>query len=170
MVSDILHLDFSFPDCYMTETVCIIIDRKLAMSPLDRSVAEILTAVVPKTVSRFTSIAEAIGLMKELALGSVIAEENGHVVGLFSERDFITKVSGEDIDFDKHAINGYMNVNPPTINQNEPIRNAFHKMTINKDHYLIVTDNDNKLASILSLRDLVRFVEKQLWVTANQSA
>ena len=140
------------------------------MNPLNEPIKSITKVMTPKTCSRFTPISEAVGLMKEMGIGSVIAVESGKIVGMFSERDYVLKIAMEDIDPEKDAINAYMNVNPPTVSLDDPIRKAYQMMTINKDHYLIVVDKKGKLNSILSLRDLVRFVEKKLWEEDQESA
>src|SRR5258708_4438329 len=49
-------------------------------------------------VSRFTPLGQAIEAMKKDEGGCVIITDDGRVAGIFTERDLLTKVSGEDVD------------------------------------------------------------------------
>src|ERR1044072_9273501 len=49
-------------------------------------------------VSPFTPLRQAIEAMKDDEGGCVIISDDGRVAGIFTERDVLTKVMGEDID------------------------------------------------------------------------
>jgi len=63
-------------------------DQKVRVLPTDDYVA----------VSRFTPLGAAIEAMKKDEGGCVIITDDGRVAGIFTERDLLTKVSGEDVD------------------------------------------------------------------------
>jgi CBS domain-containing protein len=49
-------------------------------------------------VSPYTPLSQAIEVMKEDEGGCVIVSDDGRVAGIFTERDFLTKVMGEQVD------------------------------------------------------------------------
>ena len=49
-------------------------------------------------VSPFTPLSQAIEAMKQDEGGCVIVSDDGRIVGIFTERDLLTKVWGEDVD------------------------------------------------------------------------
>jgi CBS domain-containing protein len=51
-------------------------------------------------VSPFTPLSQAIEAMKDDEGGCVIVLDDGHVVGIFTERDLLTKVFGQTVDLD----------------------------------------------------------------------
>ena len=65
-------------------------DQKVSVLPTDDYVA----------VSRFTPLGAAIEAMKKDEGGCVIITDDGRVAGIFTERDLLTKVSGEEVDLE----------------------------------------------------------------------
>jgi predicted transcriptional regulator len=65
-------------------------DQKVSVLPTDDYVA----------VSRFTPLGAAIEVMKKDEGGCVIITDDGRVAGIFTERDLLTKVSGEEVDLE----------------------------------------------------------------------
>lgn len=65
-------------------------DQKVSVLPTDDYVA----------VSRFTPLGAAIEAMKQDEGGCVIITDDGRVAGIFTERDLLTKVSGEEVDLE----------------------------------------------------------------------
>src|SRR2546421_49215 len=63
-------------------------DQKVSVLPTDDYVA----------ISRHTPLDQAIEAMKQDEGGCVIITDDGRVAGIFTERDLLTKVSGEDVD------------------------------------------------------------------------
>ena len=51
-------------------------------------------------VSPFTPLSQAIEAMKHDEGGCVIISDDGRVAGIFTERDLLTKVWGQDVDFE----------------------------------------------------------------------
>src|SRR5216110_3192610 len=65
-------------------------DQKVSVLPTDDYVV----------VSPFTPLAAAIEAMKSDEGGCVIVSDDGRVAGIFTERDLLTKVVGENVDLD----------------------------------------------------------------------
>src|SRR5207245_7194925 len=65
-------------------------DQRVSILPTDDYVA----------VSPFTTLAQAIEAMKNDEGGCVIVSDDGRVAGIFTERDLLTKIVGENVDLD----------------------------------------------------------------------
>ena len=63
-------------------------DQKVSVLPTDDLVV----------VSPFTPLSQAIEAMKNDEGGCVIVSDDGRVAGIFTERDLLTKVLGENVD------------------------------------------------------------------------
>src|SRR5271166_4111001 len=74
------------------------LDRPMAQDRVERSLMEDPVSVLkprpPVTLPATATVAEAIGRMLACDIGAVLIVEAGKLVGIFSERDLLTKVAG----------------------------------------------------------------------------
>src|SRR6266550_9621383 len=70
-------------------------DQKVSVLPTDDYVA----------VSRFTPLGQAIEAMKRDEGGCVIILDDGRLAGIFTERDLLTKILGEEVDSESPIAN-----------------------------------------------------------------
>ena len=68
-----------------------------------------------------TTIGEAARIMNEHRIGCVLVEEGGKLVGIFTERDILTKLVGTGYDPAKVRVDGVMTRNPETLTPDDPI-------------------------------------------------
>ena len=69
-----------------------------------------------------TTIGEAARIMKEHRVGCVLVEAEGRLLGIFTERDILTKLVGTGYDPAKVAVDGVMTRNPETLTPEDPDR------------------------------------------------
>src|SRR3989338_7145215 len=75
-----------------------------------------------------TTIGEAVRVMKEHRIGCIMVEDRGKLVGIFTERDILTKLVGTGYDPAKVRVDGVMTRDPETLTLDDPIAFAMQLM------------------------------------------
>lgn len=124
------------------------------------------------TVDGDSTVKEAVDIMNQFQIGSLIILGKGRAVGIVTERDFLKRVVGEARDVNKTKVKEIMStplvVVEPTMDLEEAVKLMFQK----KIKKLAVTDA-NKLVGIVTLTDIARFQPQMIrmlkQLTANQA-
>ena len=101
-----------------------------------------------------TSVLDALRLMDDKNIGSVIVMEDGNYVGLLTERDYARKVILKGKSSDETTVREIMTTDLPHIIPDNSIETCMHIMSENNIRYLPVFKN-NQLCGIVSINDLV---------------
>ncbi len=107
-------------------------------------------------VNDSTTVLDALKLMAEKNIGSVVIKKDGEYFGLLTERDYARKVillgksSGETI------VTEIMSTGLPRITPDFFIETCMHIMSDNNIRYLPVFDMEDKLAGIISINDVIQ--------------
>lgn len=101
-----------------------------------------------------TSVLDALRLMDEKNIGSVIVTENGEYLGLLTERDYARKVILRGKSSAEISVREIMTVDLPHIIPENSVETCMHIMSENNIRYLPVFRGD-KLCGIISINDLV---------------
>ncbi len=101
-----------------------------------------------------TSVLDALRLMDDKNIGSVIVTENGEYLGLLTERDYARKVILKGKSSDETTVREIMSTDLPHIIPENTVETCMHIMSENNIRYLPVFRND-KLCGIVSINDLV---------------
>jgi CBS domain-containing protein len=106
-------------------------------------------------VSPGTSVLEALRIMAEKNIGSMMVMENGQYLGLITERDYSRKVILKGKNSTDTSVSEIMSADLPTVTPSDSIDHCMELMTRNNIRYLPVFEND-KLAGIISMSDVVK--------------
>ena len=108
------------------------------------------------TVFPHASVAEAAAIMSARHVGSAIVldDEEGALVGIFTERD-ILRALGSDFDAAAHTVAEWMTKDPATIEADATVTEALNRMLEEGFRHLPVLETGD-LVGIVSLRDLSR--------------
>jgi CBS domain-containing protein len=101
-----------------------------------------------------TSVLDALRLMDEKNIGSVIVTENGEYLGLLTERDYARKVILRGKSSAEISVREIMTTDLPHIIPENTVETCMHIMSENNIRYLPVFRND-LLCGIVSINDLV---------------
>ncbi len=108
------------------------------------------------TVDGDSTVKEAVDIMNEFQIGSLIVLGKGRAMGIVTERDFLRRIIGEVRDAKSTKVKEIMTtplvVVEPTMDLEEAVKLMFQK----KIKKLAVTDA-NKLVGIVTLTDIARF-------------
>lgn len=105
-----------------------------------------------------SSIREAIDAMISQKVGCVLVVDRGSLVGVFSERDVLTKVVVNDIDMDATPVSQLMTPDPETLPEDSELVYALHTMTVGGYRHVPLINSDGEPAAVVSMRDIVDFI------------
>ncbi|MBI4735422.1 MAG: CBS domain-containing protein [candidate division NC10 bacterium] len=105
-----------------------------------------------------TTIGEAVRVMKEHRIGCIMVEDQGKLVGIFTERDILTKLVGTGYDPTKVTVDGVMTRDPETLSPDDPIAFAMQLMSVGGFRHVPLVDADRRTVGILSVKDIVDYL------------
>src|SRR5205085_6174419 len=110
------------------------------------------------TLPATATVTEAMQTMLARNIGSLlIVAPDGKLLGIFSERDLLTKVAGTEADYANKPVRQYMTPNPETVKQTDTLGFALHKMDVGGYRHLPVL-KDGQPCGMLSVRDMLRHI------------
>jgi len=109
-----------------------------------------------RTIQTEATLLEAARLMRELQVGALLVEENGHLVGVISETDLVRKAMAEGRDIGQEKVRTIMSSPIITIDIQRPASDASDLMSEKGIRHLAVTDT-GKIVGVISVRDLLRY-------------
>ena len=120
-----------------------------------------LPLISPLSVTLETSAADAIGLMRKARHGCVLVQKDSTLVGIFTERDVLTRVVRPGIDPASLAMSEIMTSPPITLAPSDPPAFAVHLSAARGLRHLPVVDNAEVLGFI-SVRHLLRHIHEDV--------
>lgn len=124
---------------------------------ITRHSVQVLCPKTPVTVPSSIRVADAVQEMVSRKIGCLLVEEQGKLVGIFSERDVLNKISS-DLDALEQTIEAFMTPSPETISKEDSIAYALHAMDLGGYRHLPIVDENNRPTGIISIRDILRFL------------
>lgn len=129
----------------------------------DRLIEEYVSALQPHPpieVDATTSVEKAIRQMNAHNIGCVlVTDSEQRLVGVFTEWDVVMRVAGLVEDMSAVPVERVMTRDPVAINDDMPIAQALHLMSIHGFHHLPLVDQNQRPYGIISFRDVVRHLK-----------
>ena len=104
------------------------------------------------TVEPGDTVGEAVAVMAQNRIGSVLVMEAERLLGIFTERDTVRALS-QAHDAARHEIQSWMTHSPKTVSPDTDTEDALHTMLDNGFRHLPVVDG-GKVVGMVSMRDL----------------
>jgi len=98
-------------------------------------------------------VVEAARKMRDNKVGALMVLENGELVGIFTERDLMSRVVAERLDPETVKVSAAMTSSIATVPLETPIRDAANLMSQNRIRHLPVLQ-DGKLCGVISAGDI----------------
>src|SRR4029077_14477877 len=109
-------------------------------------------ATVLQSVSRSETLGEAVAVMAQNRIGSVLVIEDERLVGIFTERDTVRALSLSH-DAARHEVGAWMTPDPTTVDPDTDTHDALRTMLDNGFRHLPVVEND-VVVGMVSMRDV----------------
>jgi CBS domain-containing protein len=120
---------------------------------LDRKDSQTVLALPPSA-----TVAKAVRLMNRHRLGSVLVASARHVVGIFTERDVLTRVVGAGRDPATTTLFEVMTREPRTILPSTTVAEAMEIITVRRLRRLPVLDEYGVVVGLVTIGDLLRYL------------
>jgi CBS domain-containing protein len=108
------------------------------------------------------TVLEAVNVMNEKRVGALLVEDSGKPVGIFTERDILSRVVASSNKPEETSVAKVMTGNLVVVGPETTVKEAMAICTENRYRHLPVMDGEN-LVGMISSGDLTR------WVTKSQS-
>jgi CBS domain-containing protein len=125
-------------------------EQRLVAEPL-----AVLAGGAPVTVSPETPATEALRLMQEHEIGSLVVERDGKVVGIFTEVDALVKLT--DRSAEGLTMAELMTADPVVLRPDDSIAVAIHKMAVGGFRHIPLVA-DGRATAVVSARDVFRHI------------
>jgi CBS domain-containing protein len=106
------------------------------------------------TIEAATTVLDALRLMDDKNIGSVVIVEDGEYLGLLTERDYARKVILKGKSSEETSVKEIMTTGLPRITPDNSVETCMHIMSEGNIRYLPVF-RDDQLCGIISINDLV---------------
>lgn len=103
------------------------------------------------------NVLEVAGRMARNRVGAVVVLDGTRMVGIFSERDLLTRVIGERRDLSKTRVGEVATRDVVTVDSAQPLRSVVDAFRTHRFRHLPVVRGD-RTVGILSTRDFLAFV------------
>ena len=104
------------------------------------------------TVEGTSTVTQAARVMREHKTGAVLVCESGRLVGVFTERDALFRVTAEERDPHTTRVSEVMTADPQTISPDKPLGHALHMMYEGGFRNVPVVENGRPIGMV-SARD-----------------
>ena len=118
-------------------------------------------------VDRDCIVVEAARKMRDNKVGALMVLENGELVGIFTERDLMSRVVAERLDPETVKVSAAMTSSIATVPLETPIREAANLMSQNRIPHLPVLQ-DGKLCGVISTGDIFAWKLREQEFTLHQ--
>jgi CBS domain-containing protein len=106
------------------------------------------------SVSPDTTVIDALRMMADKNIGSVVVMQNNEYLGIMTERDYSRKVALKGKSSTDIKVSEIMSSDLPSVNPADSVDHCMQLMSDHNIRYMPVFD-DNKLAGIISINDVV---------------
>ncbi|MDP6113899.1 MAG: CBS domain-containing protein [Planctomycetota bacterium] len=132
--------------------------RHLITSSLLRDSVSVLEPSTPISLDIKSTVADAIHVMKEHRIGCVLIIDDAELVGIFSERDILTKALGRGMDHSQTQIVDVMTGEPECLHYEDSVGFALNKMSVGSFRHIPLVDTENRPVGLISAKDIFRYL------------
>ena len=115
----------------------------------------------PNIVAPGDSVLDAVRLMQKTRHGSVLVVENGKLVGIFTERDVLDRLAGEEVDLERLPVQVVMTPKPQYLGEEDALAFAVHRMAVGHYRHIPVL-RDGHPVGFVSIRGVLKFLSSHL--------
>jgi CBS domain-containing protein len=113
-------------------------------------------------ISPEASVVEACALMKEHNVGSLIAENDGKLCGILTDRDIALKVTGQEKDPRTTRVRAIMTNDPIRISVNKDLQQLTHLIRAYHVRRIPIVDGFDKTLGIVTLDDVIALIAGEM--------
>lgn len=131
---------------------------RLGTAITKRPIRKLPTLRPPVCVDPDASVRYAIDAMNEHRTGCVLVAEDDRLVGIFTERDVLTRIVPETTDIDTTRVSEVMTADPECLTLDDGIAYALNMMSVGGFRHIPLVDAERSPTGIVAMRDIVDFI------------
>ena len=125
----------------------------LAAAILDHPIRNLPNLRAPIQLPGSASVRQAVERMNREAVGCVLVIASDQtLIGVFTERDVLTKVVGQVVDLDAMRVEDLMTPDPECLTLDDDIAYALNKMTVGGFRHIPLVDEYGRPAGLIARR------------------
>ena len=109
-----------------------------------------------------TPAIEVIKKMKAARLGCALVLDGEKLVGIFTERDLLQKLTGKSASSPDTAVKELMSADPETLKESDSVATALNKMSMGRYRHIPVAKADGTY-SVTSIKHVLKYIAKEEW-------
>jgi CBS domain-containing protein len=110
------------------------------------------------TLPQRVTVREAVDRMNEGRVGCVLVEDKGQLVGVFTERDVLTRVATRGFDLDRTTLEKVMTPDPESLTPDDGIAYALNKMSVGGFRHIPLVDEHGRPSGVVAMRNIVDYL------------
>ena len=118
------------------------------------------------TIRPETTVFEAVEEMNRKRVGSMVVLNHQNLVGIFTERDVLTRVIAKELDSKTTPVSYVMTKNPITLGPDATIEQTMETIRIHRARHLPIIKH-GRLMGLVSIGDIVRWASRMHKVEAD---
>ncbi len=134
--------------------------------PLERGLhEETVTAIQSQpyaAISTETSVADALQKLAAQEISCLLVEQDGKLVGVFSDRDLLNKVALEYADVKNRPVHEFMTQQPIYVDETDSAAAALSVMAVSGYRHVPIVDLEENIIGIVSPQRVTKFLRAQL--------
>ncbi len=111
----------------------------------------------PLSLAPTDAVSEAVALMKAKNIGCVLVTEHERLVGIFTERDVLTKITGVK-NYEYLTLRDVMTSRVEAFQPDDSLAFVLNAMHIGGYRHVPVVDGDGKPVAVISVKDIIAFI------------
>jgi CBS domain-containing protein len=145
------------------EEQAIVEERSLELARMGtaittKAIGDLPSLRPPTCVAPSASIREATETMKSQRVGCVLVEEKHRLVGVFTERDVLNRVTGQGLDLDRVKVSEVMTRDPECLTLDDGVAYALNKMNVGGFRHIPLVDDAGKPVGVVAMRNIVDYI------------
>jgi CBS domain-containing protein len=104
---------------------------------------------------------KVVGEMKSKGRGAVLIEEDGALVGIFTERDLLNRIDYSDALWSHVVVRDVMTPHPMVIRPDDSLSEALRRLTQGHRRHLPILDPRGKVLGLISIRDILTHIAER---------
>ena len=110
------------------------------------------------TIEPTTMVIDALRKLASVNLSYLVVMDGDEFKGIFSERDYTRNLVLKGRSSRDTMVQEVMNTELPEVYMSKTIEDCMYLMNVRGNRYLVAYDDDNKLAGIITIHDILRQV------------
>ena len=104
---------------------------------------------------------KVVGEMKTKGRGAVLVEEDGALVGIFTERDLLNRIDYGDALWSHVVVRDVMTPHPMVIRPDDSLSEALRRLIQGHRRHLPIVDERGHVLGLISIRDILTHVAER---------